>query len=247
MKRAAKPRSHSAAGLFQEPERPAGVFTAYVDGAARGNPGPASYAVIVCAPDGRQARFQIEQVSRPRHQQRRRVPCADRRARLRAIAAHYAAGGAQRFRAAGAPDAGPLQSKKRLMLRPLHERAQKMARGPRSLRYRAHPARAKQRSRRAGQSRARRDVNCGWPLPGPRRRHGRRYGWPKHGDGFRDFPSCRVAVCSSAGWAADSRAILCRGVASAGSARSRRRRHRRNYLQEACAALTCSAPGDFKT
>jgi probable phosphoglycerate mutase len=58
MKRATKPRPHSAAGLFQEPERPAGVYTAFVDGAARGNPGPASYAVIVRAPDGSTA-FQI--------------------------------------------------------------------------------------------------------------------------------------------------------------------------------------------
>jgi probable phosphoglycerate mutase len=31
---------------------PAGTFTAQVDGASRGNPGPASYAVIITAPDG---------------------------------------------------------------------------------------------------------------------------------------------------------------------------------------------------
>ena len=58
MKRDAKPRHHSAASLFQEPERPTEVYTAYVDGAARGNPGPASYAVIVRAPDG-STQFQI--------------------------------------------------------------------------------------------------------------------------------------------------------------------------------------------
>ena len=40
------------ARLFAEPERPADVYTAKVDGASRGNPGPASYAVIVCKPDG---------------------------------------------------------------------------------------------------------------------------------------------------------------------------------------------------
>ena len=50
MKRATKRPAH--AGLFEEPERPAGVYTANVDGAARGNPGPASYAVVVRAPDG---------------------------------------------------------------------------------------------------------------------------------------------------------------------------------------------------
>jgi ribonuclease HI len=42
--------------LFSEahaPAAPAGVFTAQVDGASRGNPGPASYAVIITAPDGK--------------------------------------------------------------------------------------------------------------------------------------------------------------------------------------------------
>ena len=41
---------------FAEPERPsraAPSHVAYVDGASRGNPGPASYAVILRAPDGR--------------------------------------------------------------------------------------------------------------------------------------------------------------------------------------------------
>ena len=38
--------------LFGEPERPAYLHVAHIDGAARGNPGPASYAVIVRRPDG---------------------------------------------------------------------------------------------------------------------------------------------------------------------------------------------------
>ncbi len=38
--------------FFGEPERPADLHTAQIDGAARGNPGPASYAVIVRRPDG---------------------------------------------------------------------------------------------------------------------------------------------------------------------------------------------------
>ena len=38
--------------LFAEPEKPTDVFTAEVDGASRGNPGPASYAVIIHRPDG---------------------------------------------------------------------------------------------------------------------------------------------------------------------------------------------------
>jgi ribonuclease HI len=52
MARPPKPRTHGAVRLFEEPGRPAGIHIAYVDGAARGNPGPASYAVIVLAPDG---------------------------------------------------------------------------------------------------------------------------------------------------------------------------------------------------
>ncbi len=46
------PKSSSGRLLFAAPERPANVFIANVDGASRGNPGPASYAVIVRGPDG---------------------------------------------------------------------------------------------------------------------------------------------------------------------------------------------------
>jgi probable phosphoglycerate mutase len=52
VKRTAKPRPHSAASLFAEPERPTGMHVAHIDGGSRGNPGPASYAVVVRAPDG---------------------------------------------------------------------------------------------------------------------------------------------------------------------------------------------------
>jgi len=45
-----RPPLHSR--LFAEPEKPLDVFTAEVDGASRGNPGPASYAVIIHRPDG---------------------------------------------------------------------------------------------------------------------------------------------------------------------------------------------------
>ena len=44
--------------LFDSPEKPANVFVANVDGASRGNPGPASYAVILRAPDGA-TRFEV--------------------------------------------------------------------------------------------------------------------------------------------------------------------------------------------
>src|SRR6267154_6254925 len=42
--------------LFEEPEAPSarldGAYTANIDGAARGNPGPAAYGVVVRRPDG---------------------------------------------------------------------------------------------------------------------------------------------------------------------------------------------------
>jgi acyl dehydratase/ribonuclease HI len=49
--------THKASGkLFQEPETPSarqeGAYTANIDGAARGNPGPAAYGVIIRRPDG---------------------------------------------------------------------------------------------------------------------------------------------------------------------------------------------------
>src|ERR1700732_674732 len=50
-------RNQKASGrLFAEPESPAarleGVYTANIDGAARGNPGPASYGLVLRRPDG---------------------------------------------------------------------------------------------------------------------------------------------------------------------------------------------------
>ena len=48
------PTPPHSAKLFTDPHpdaAPAGVHTAYVDGASRGNPGPASYAVILRGPD----------------------------------------------------------------------------------------------------------------------------------------------------------------------------------------------------
>ncbi len=45
---------HTARRLFREPDSPAGLHSAYLDGASRGNPGPAAYAVIFYRPDGRE-------------------------------------------------------------------------------------------------------------------------------------------------------------------------------------------------
>jgi ribonuclease HI len=49
------PKSSAPHGqrLFGEPERQAATHVAYIDGASRGNPGPASYAVVVKAPGGK--------------------------------------------------------------------------------------------------------------------------------------------------------------------------------------------------
>lgn len=54
IKRNAKTSPPSSARLFEESHAapPAGVHVANIDGASRGNPGPAAYAVIFRAPDG---------------------------------------------------------------------------------------------------------------------------------------------------------------------------------------------------
>jgi acyl dehydratase len=52
-----KPMHKASGKLFEEPETPSarseGAYTANIDGAARGNPGPAAYGVIVRRPDGK--------------------------------------------------------------------------------------------------------------------------------------------------------------------------------------------------
>jgi ribonuclease HI len=51
-----KPTPKASGRLFAEPEprkeRSGDAYTAYIDGAARGNPGPAAYAVVLRRPDG---------------------------------------------------------------------------------------------------------------------------------------------------------------------------------------------------
>ncbi len=54
MKRSTKPSPPRSARLFAEPHAPAvsaAAHVAYVDGASRGNPGPASYAAILHSPE----------------------------------------------------------------------------------------------------------------------------------------------------------------------------------------------------
>jgi probable phosphoglycerate mutase len=124
MKRATK--RPAPASLFEEPERPAGVYTANVDGAARGNPGPASYAVIVRAPDGA-TQFRIgKYLGRATNN----------------VAEYYALIGALDYAQSHHISRLAVRSDSELLvrqmqgrykvkspdLRPLHERAQKMAR-----------------------------------------------------------------------------------------------------------------------
>ena len=52
MKRHTKSHPPRPARLFGEPERPADLFVAHVDGASRNNPGPAAYGVVLRRPDG---------------------------------------------------------------------------------------------------------------------------------------------------------------------------------------------------
>jgi ribonuclease HI len=126
VKRPAKPPAHRAPSLFQEPERPAAVHTAFVDGAARGNPGPAAYAVIVQTPGG-SIEFQIgKYLGRATNN----------------VAEYYALIGALDYAHSHRIERLAVRSDSELLvrqmqgrykvkspdLRPLHERAQKMAR-----------------------------------------------------------------------------------------------------------------------
>ena len=64
MKRSSKPSPPRSARLFAEPHAPAvtaAAHVAYVDGASRGNPGPASYAAILHSPD----RKEIFRIGKP--------------------------------------------------------------------------------------------------------------------------------------------------------------------------------------
>ena len=113
--------------LFGPPERPANLFVANVDGASRGNPGPASYAVILRGPDG-VVRFEVgKYIGRASNN----------------VAEYYGLITALDYAAAQKIDRLLVRSDSELLvrqmrghykvnspdLRPLHERARKLARG----------------------------------------------------------------------------------------------------------------------
>jgi probable phosphoglycerate mutase len=123
--RPAKPPSGKL--LFDTPERPANIFVANVDGASRGNPGPASYAVILRGPDG-VTRFEVgKYIGRTTNN----------------VAEYYALITALDYAAAQGIDRLLVRSDSELLvrqmqgrykvnsqdLRPLHERARKLAHG----------------------------------------------------------------------------------------------------------------------
>lgn len=129
MTRVPKIPTPSSARLFQESSAapPAGVHVANIDGASRGNPGPAAYAVVLRAPDG----TKVAEISK----------CIGRETNN--TAEYYALIAALDYATANAIHALRVRSDSELLVRqmqgryrvkseelkPLHERAQKLARG----------------------------------------------------------------------------------------------------------------------
>src|ERR1700674_5889662 len=122
-----RPKLPSGKLLFDTPEKPSNMFVANVDGASRGNPGPASYAVILRGPDGA-TRFEVgKYLGRATNN----------------VAEYYGLITALDYAAAQGIDRLLVRSDSELLvrqmqgrykvnspdLRPLHERARKMAHG----------------------------------------------------------------------------------------------------------------------
>jgi acyl dehydratase/ribonuclease HI len=126
-----KPTHKSSGHLFEEPEIPSarqeGAYTANIDGAARGNPGPAAYGVIVRRPDGKKHESLGKYIGRTTNN------VAEYYALIAAL--DYAtASGIRRLRVYSDSQLIVNQIKgiykvKHPDLRPLHERAKKQAAG----------------------------------------------------------------------------------------------------------------------
>jgi acyl dehydratase len=117
--------------LFAEPESPSarveGAYTANIDGAARGNPGPASYGVVIRRPDGTPAEALGKYIGRHTNN------VAEYYALIAALD-YAAAHGIKRLRVYSDSQLIVNQIKglykvKHPDLRPLHERAKKQAAG----------------------------------------------------------------------------------------------------------------------
>ncbi len=122
--------THRASGrLFAEPESPSpkheGAYTANIDGAARGNPGPAAYGVVVRRPDGKPLESLGKYIGRHTNN------VAEYYALIAALD-YAAANGIKRLRVLSDSQLIVNQIKglykvKHPDLRPLHERAKKQA------------------------------------------------------------------------------------------------------------------------
>src|SRR6267154_5045595 len=117
--------------LFEEPEAPSakldGAYTANIDGAARGNPGPASYGVVLRRPDGKPLESLGKYIGRHTNN------VAEYYALIAALD-YAAANGIKRLRVLSDSQLIVNQMKglykvKHPDLRPLHERAKKQAAG----------------------------------------------------------------------------------------------------------------------
>jgi acyl dehydratase/ribonuclease HI len=126
-----KPTHKSSGKLFDEPEMPTtrqeGAYTANIDGAARGNPGPAAYGVIVRRPDGKKHESLGKYIGRTTNN------VAEYYALIAALD-YAAASGIRRLRVYSDSQLIVNQIKgiykvKHPDLRPLHERAKKQAAG----------------------------------------------------------------------------------------------------------------------
>jgi ribonuclease HI len=121
----------SSGRLFAEPAAPSanivGAYTANIDGAARGNPGPASYGVVIRRPDGTPVESLGKYIGRHTNN------VAEYYALIAALD-YAAASGIQRLRVQSDSQLIVNQMKglykvKHPDLRPLHERAKKQAAG----------------------------------------------------------------------------------------------------------------------
>src|SRR6185437_4968629 len=128
MSRSSRPSPPATPRLFQESHSspPAGVHTANIDGASRGNPGPAAYAVVLRGPDGAKVTEIAKRIGRETNN----------------VAEYYGLLAALDYVAANAIRALRVRSDSELLVRqmqgryrvkspelqPLYERAQKLAR-----------------------------------------------------------------------------------------------------------------------
>src|SRR6266852_4517343 len=126
-----KPTRKASGKLFEEPETPSaqieGAYTANIDGAARGNPGPAAYGVILRRPDGTTHESLGKYIGRTTNN------VAEYYALIAALD-YEAASGIKRLRVYSDSQLIVNQIKglykvKHPDLRPLHERAKKQAAG----------------------------------------------------------------------------------------------------------------------